>query len=131
MHVKLFRGRVTDKKSGIYIDIPSKWHAYYSAGLFIIEADKEKGCLTFLVQDRAEIIHSQTNGMPKPEYIKEGDFDTFTFPCDDKRDLKGWQTETEKYLIRFIYLFTKKDFESEIDIVLRIINSLVKYPETI
>ena len=132
---KALQGRIIDEKSGIYVDLPEGWNAYAIPDNYLIGAAKEKGTLIFsvtnyiLVERGDGLFHHPFTDEPiEPEVTSDGDFETFTIQVDERWYLQTWDTDTEKYQIRFIYMYEKKYYDSEIKFIRQILESLFKNP---
>ncbi len=133
---KPLQGRIKNKRSGIYVDLPVGWDAYeIDHEIFLIGRIKnQKASLMFSVTHLAMVVKGEwkdpmTGELLDINPVEDGEFETFDFPVGGTDKMtKVWQTYTEKYLIRFMYICDKDYFEEDIATIRQIVNSLVKNP---
>ena len=129
---KKLRGKITDKPSGISILLPKGWAAIdIEQGSFLIAADKEIGMLVFtithlaIVEKSGKFINPYTGVEEEIESVEEGNFRSYIIEGPGEREwAKVWNTETETYLIRLMYMCSKTNKEKEMETILQIINSV-------
>ena len=131
-------GKICDRDSGIYIKLPAKWEAvdmgYHT---FMIFTGNKRGTgLTFSVSHlavpgTAELVNPFTGEKIEQNWVTEGKFESFNTELGNGKFLKIWRTETEKYMIRFMFTYSKKDMESDGEKINQIINSLSVFSTTL
>jgi hypothetical protein len=143
---KKFRGRITDEASGIYIELPAGWYAYSIDKSYMIGLGNKTGILFFSVESyltiapgydinesvgkRVPLWHPGTDEEIEGDVTREGDYVVWSVVSKIKDSIfTSFETDTEKYVIRFFYQATKKERELGINSVWQILSSLVKYPD--
>ncbi|HEX7415418.1 MAG TPA: hypothetical protein VF411_15350 [Bacteroidia bacterium] len=130
---KKLRGKIVNKPSGISLLLPKNWNAVdIGQGSFLISADEddELGLLMFTVTHLAMVVKGKfmnpfTQSEENINSIVEGHFTSFILEgAGEKEWAKIWDTETETYLVRLMYMCSKTNKEKEMEVILQIINSL-------
>ena len=131
---KPLRGRISNKISGIYIELPVGWEAYeIDSNTFLMgEKGNERGSLIFSVThhvmvEKGELTNPFTGEKIDVTPVQQGEFETYDMLLAKDMHARVWQTDTDRYFIRFMYIVTKKDMELETTAVRNIISSLVKH----
>ena len=139
--VKKLKGRITDPVSGIYIELPRRWNAYAlnrerGESMFVIgKGSTDPDIVSLSVTHHLNVEkgdgvdrHILTDEIIELERKEDGDFSTYNYGLSETRQLYVWETETEKYFIRFLFICAKKNTEKKLGTVQQIVHSLVKHP---